>query len=465
MQFVKHEKLNDDLFLVALEDSDYLLYAPLRKRALKVDAAFASEIRENTENAKIILDRNGFNHSQWQFPSAPRTDYKYSTYIPASLMISVTSRCNLRCAYCFADGGDYNDVMSWDVAKAILEFIPIAAKRNGNQYNVSFHGDGETLMVPDLVYKFCDELRKIVSIHGTKIWVSLTTNATLINESNIQKIKENFHHLGVSFDGDDIAQGTNRPLPNGESSFPALLNAVRLLKENNVSFGFRATVTRDSVKRMPDMIDFVVDVLNCPNIHFEPATSCNRAGESMTPPADEFIHYYTLAKARAKERNVQIFTSMARPDNQSQTFCGTPNAGMTILADGTVTSCSRVTHPADPFYKDYVFGKFNPVSKTFEFDDSKVVELKTTKIVTAYPECNDCFARWHCAGICPVNRSRGSAPFLCEITQHLTLDGIMDKYYAKQFINQQEMIKALNPPAEPAPQPSEQAPMNAQETV
>lgn len=461
-QFVAHEKLNDDLFLVTVpnETDSVLLYAPLRRRAAKLSTAIAQEIRDNTTFAQQILDENHFSDTTWNFPSAPE-DHYYSPTIPGSIMLSVTSRCNLRCAYCFADGGDYDDTMSWEVAQAFLDFVPAAARKNGNRYSVSFHGDGETLMAPAMTYRIIAALKDLAAKHNFKLNVTMTTNATLINESNIQLIKDNFDHLGVSFDGDDIAQGDNRPLANGQSSFPALFRAIQLLQQYGVSYGFRGTITSGSVSRMPEMVDFVLDVMKSKNLHLEPATACNRAGESMIPSAEDFVKYFRLAKARAKERGVHLFCSAARPDNLSQMFCGTSNAGMTLLADGTITACSRVTHPEDPYIDKYVFGKYNKKIGAFEFYPEKITNLRTNTIVTAYEECNDCFARWHCSGICPANRDRGSAPYLCEISQRLTMDGLMENFYGSRFTNQQERRQQQQQQVVP----NEQAPMNAQDTA
>ena len=220
---------------------------------------------------------------------------------------------------------------------------------------------------------------------------------------------------------------------------------------------------------MPEMVDFVKDVMGNNNIHFEPATACNRAGESMIPSAADYVKYFKLAKARGEQIGVTVFTSMQRPDNLSQTFCGTANAGMTLLADGTMTACSRVTHPEDPFINKYVFGKYNAAIGTFEFYPEKITDLRTQNVVTAYPECNDCFARWHCSGICPANRDRGSAEYLCEITQSLTFDALIAKYKLGKFQNQQEAVKRAKDLADKlnaqTVQPNPQAPMNASENT
>ena len=184
MQFIPHIKLNDDMFIVEIDSTKRLLYAPLRRRAVEITTDQVSDIQNETELGKKILAENGFSASTWAFPRPPADNY-YSPMIPGSIMLSVTSRCNLRCAYCFADGGDYDDTMPWHIVQAFLDFVPGAARRNGNKYSVSFHGDGETLMAPDVTFKTCAALRELAGKHSFKLNISMTTNATLINKNNL----------------------------------------------------------------------------------------------------------------------------------------------------------------------------------------------------------------------------------------------------------------------------------------
>jgi len=442
MKYSPHIKLNDDLFLINIPDEQdtHLLYAPLRRRATKVTTKEIDDVVTNTEHGSSILLANGFSISQWRFPDPPADTY-YSPFNFGSVMLSITSQCNLRCAYCFADGGDYHTTMPWNIVQAFLDFVPGAARRNGNRYSVSFHGDGEAFMAQPLMFKICTELKELGKKHNFTINTSVTTNATLIDENNIHLVKEHLNTVGVSFDGDELAQNTNRPHNAGVGSFPMVKRAVDLLKKNGINFSLRATITKDTVTRMPEMIDFIVDVIKGTSIHFEPATACNRAGESMVPEANLFIEYFRKAKKRAEERGITIFTASCRPDNLSQMFCGASSPGMTILADGTITSCSRVTHPEDPFIDKYRIATFNDRLQTFEFLPDTISKLRKETIVTAYPECDDCFARWHCSGICTANRDRNSTPLLCEITQHLLVAELNDKYSKNGFLNQQEAIK------------------------
>ena len=110
------------------------------------------------------------------------TPPSYSGVIKA-MCLNVSHMCNLRCEYCFADGGSYNGKatnMSFDVAKSAIDFL---VERSGTRRNleVDFFG-GEPLLNLDVVKKTISYARSLEKSKNKNFRFTITTNAMLLDD-------------------------------------------------------------------------------------------------------------------------------------------------------------------------------------------------------------------------------------------------------------------------------------------
>jgi uncharacterized protein len=94
-----------------------------------------------------------------------------------------------------------------------------------------------------------------------------------------------------------------------------------------------------------------------------------------------------------------IHYSGARLDVLTCKFCGAPGDSFTVLPEGIVTSCYEITEMTDPRAAIFHYGKYDPETKTFQFNQERIEALKKLSVENL-PFCDDCFCRWHCAGDC-----------------------------------------------------------------
>ena len=102
-----------------------------------------------------------------------------------SLVLWMTTDCNLRCRYCYARGGDIPEYMSWDVARRAVDL----AARSGEPFKIQFSG-GEPLLHLELietVVNYCTNL---------PVRFQIQTNATLVT----QELAIHLLDLGVEMD-------------------------------------------------------------------------------------------------------------------------------------------------------------------------------------------------------------------------------------------------------------------------
>lgn len=128
---------------------------------------------------------------------------------------AVTEYCNLHCTHCCYSAErlekGINNKTNLEVLRKIISYNPSEISLTG----------GEPLSVENL-----DEMLNIIEDEYKGI-VTLSTNATLINEGNVQRLCKMFSKFDISLDG--INEETTDKI-RGKGSFSKVINAIKLLR-------------------------------------------------------------------------------------------------------------------------------------------------------------------------------------------------------------------------------------------
>jgi MoaA/NifB/PqqE/SkfB family radical SAM enzyme len=101
---------------------------------------------------------------------------------------------------------------------------------------------GEPLLRPDIY-----DIAKRAKAKG--FYVGLSSNGTLIDENNIDKIAEcDFNYVGVSLDG---IRETHDKFRRLDGAFEASLKGIRLCRDLGLKIGVRFTMTQDNAHDLP----------------------------------------------------------------------------------------------------------------------------------------------------------------------------------------------------------------------
>lgn len=129
----------------------------------------------------------------------------------------VTKDCQLACKYCYLIGKNTKERMSWEIAKAAIDYI-LDHEEDMKEESViwDFIG-GEPFLEIDLVDKICDYL-KVEMYRRNHHWFnsfrfSFSTNGINYSSEKVQKfIKKNHSHLsiGITIDGTKRKHDLNR---------------------------------------------------------------------------------------------------------------------------------------------------------------------------------------------------------------------------------------------------------------
>ena len=152
-------------------------------------------------------------------------------------ILKVAARCNLDCAYCYEYRlGDeswrsaskfMNPIVYETTARKIAEHV---VKYDLKEISVAFHGGEPLLLGPARLDRLAASLREIIAPTGADLVLTMQTNATLITKQIAQVIQAHDIYVGVSLDGDKVANDRHRLDHCGMSSFDRVIAGINTLR-------------------------------------------------------------------------------------------------------------------------------------------------------------------------------------------------------------------------------------------
>ncbi len=167
------------------------------------------------------------------------------------ITLHVSNDCNLRCKYCFAEGGDYNSkrtLMNKDTAHKFVEFC---AQNFDKVKQVMFFG-GEPFLNLEIMKFICSEFDEFYQLGKIKFIPNygIITNGTIINEDLLNFIEKYISVVTVSIDGDKEINDENRIYKNGKGSYDKISNFIQKVKKiTTVNLKYEATFTQEHIDK------------------------------------------------------------------------------------------------------------------------------------------------------------------------------------------------------------------------
>lgn len=145
------------------------------------------------------------------------------------IALFVSQECNLRCVYCYGDGGTYGAAGLMPVGVATRSVDWLISQTESKNLGISFFG-GEPLLNLPVIKHVVDYARTRAGQVGKDFEFGITTNGTLLDDERIAFLRDNAIAPVVSLDGTMDIHNKQRPFVSGEGSYArAVRNAVRLL--------------------------------------------------------------------------------------------------------------------------------------------------------------------------------------------------------------------------------------------
>ncbi|MBF0317463.1 MAG: radical SAM protein [Nitrospirae bacterium] len=439
-----HDKVNnkEEIFVIPKESDKYILYAPLRGSSALVNAATVSVVARYLQDKKEGFDGkdleilNTLTDQGMLGDPVPRPPLFPDNYVfyPHEVTLFPTSRCNLRCRYCYAEAGKKSVDMPLEIAQAAIDVVATNGGLLGSKsFVVGFHGGGEPTVAWHIITGSIDYGLKKSQESGLDVEFHMATNG-MLTDMQRKYIVEHFTTVNVSLDGPDYIQNHNRPKVNGGDSFSEVYESLLYFDQNGFHYGIHTTITDYTVARMEEIVSWLAGRFNLKYLQIEPAWFCGRCISSgeKSPDEDAFVENFLKVRVIAREKGINLFYSGARINVLTSKFCAAPGDGFNVLPEGVVTSCYEVTDMDDPRANIFHYGRYNHNSNTFDFDMKRMKELSKLSVENL-PFCRDCFCKWHCSGDCLAkavdsnNAFCHQGSFRCKLNRRLTLAQIEEQ--------------------------------------
>ncbi|MCR5612006.1 MAG: thioether cross-link-forming SCIFF peptide maturase [Clostridiales bacterium] len=346
-----------------------------------------------------------------------------------SMCLNVAHDCNLRCAYCFAETGEFHGgrmLMPFSTAKAALDML---VKRSGGRYHleVDLFG-GEPLMNWDVVKQIVVYGRELEKKHNKHINFTITTNGVALDDEKIDFINKEMYNVVISIDGRREVHDALRVTPNRKGSYDVIVpKAQKLVRERGEGEHYiRGTYTADN-------LDFTEDVkaltdLGFEQISIEPVVlkpdephAINESNvETAIKEYDRLADFVLERKKEGKPFN--FFHFHIDLDNapclaKRALGCGAGVEYVAVAPNGNVYPCHQFVGD-----ENFLLGNVLDADENGDvrLNDDIRRNFGSCNIFTK-EKCSKCWAKYYCSGGCAANAHKlnGSIFEPCDISCRL----------------------------------------------
>lgn len=211
-----------------------------------------------------------------------------------NIIFRPTNDCNLKCRYCYDENNHNSLSLEKKKSKATDDFIKNETfiindiskiLQYSKRPSLIFHG-GEPLLVDSTALNnFCNKLKAKLELR-----LSIQTNATLIDQSAIDFLKNHNISVGISLDGSDKEQNSERIGLNDESTFDTVIDKLEWLKEEHIRFGIVMSISRQHIGKEQDIYNFLAEKnYNC---NIRPVFQSSNGDYSNVMSPLEYVEFF-----------------------------------------------------------------------------------------------------------------------------------------------------------------------------
>ncbi len=327
---------------------------------------------------------------------------------PRNVDLEITSRCNLRCRYCYYYDNpavEYRDLPTDEWLQFLDELGRCAVM------NVTLQG-GEPFIRKDLPLL-------LESIVRNRMRFSILSNGTLIDDEIAAFIASTGRcdYVQVSVDG---SGPETHDACRGRGSFAGAIRGIRTLQRHGIPVAVRVTIHRHNVHDLENTARFLLEDLGLASFGTNSAGylgSCRLnvddvlltteerqlAMETLLRLSEKYEGRISaqagpLAEARHWRRMVEARAQGAPPFSNGGrlTACGGPNSKIAVRADGMIIPCTMLAHME--------LGRINRDTLAEVWQHSPALNRfrqRHTIPLTEFDFCADCPYSPYCTGNCP----------------------------------------------------------------
>jgi sulfatase maturation enzyme AslB (radical SAM superfamily) len=232
-----------------------------------------------------------------------------------------------------------------------------------------------------------------------------------------------FDLIGLSCDGPAEIQSQQRPLSTGKNSTSLLERAARLVHEAGKPLDVRVTLTAETIRRQPEIAEYICQQLHPHAIHVEVVYQGGRAQTSLEPAElGDFIDPFLQAQGIARGYGIAWETSGSRLAEIHGPYCNVLRNVINLVPGGAATACLKISRADQVRQMGLLVGE-NDSTGHFSLDATQIeTQRRALSVETA--RCATCFNRFHCVRSCPdtclLEDSQHISEYRCQLQRLLT---------------------------------------------
>lgn len=298
-----------------------------------VEIIVKDALRASLKNPKEILFLRRFSKHTKKANEIRQKYDEDGQNIPAFLIASITSSCNLHCTGCYSrannacsddaplnqlSGEEWGDI--FNEAKDLgISFIVLAG--------------GEPMLRQDVILKASD---------FPEILFPIFTNGTMLDEDYLKLLDKHRNLVPIlSIEGDEEVTDSRR----GEGVYSKLVDSMELMKKNNIIFGASLTFTKDNLSTL--LSDEYIEKLHdfgCKVIFFIEYVPVNGETIELAPSDNERELLFNEINRLRKEYDDMLFLSFPGDEKTSGGCLAAGRGFFHINSHGGAEPC-----PASPY--------------------------------------------------------------------------------------------------------------------
>lgn len=166
------------------------------------------------------------------------------------ITLHISNDCNLRCKYCYAEGGNYRSERKLMSKRTAEDFVEFCVREFAEVRNIVFFG-GEPFLNLPVILHVC-QMFESKHRHGELSYLpkfGAITNGTLLTPQVFDTIKRYFDFLTISIDGPQIVNDANRVDTKGNGSFNRISKFINeVQKIPHLTIQYESTFTDEHIK-------------------------------------------------------------------------------------------------------------------------------------------------------------------------------------------------------------------------
>lgn len=391
--------------------------------------------------------------------------------VAKNITFIVTKDCQLACKYCYLVGKNEKERMSWEVAKAAIDYIL------SNENDTDFASDsviwdfigGEPFLEIDLIDKICDYIKSEMFIRNhhwfNSYRFSFSTNGINYDSEKVQDfINKNRNHIsvGITIDGTKRKHDLNRIYKyTGRGSYEDVVRNISLWLKQFPDGGTKVTISSADI---PYICESVLHLFSL-GIH---EVNINCVFENVWHEGDDKLFEEQLIQLADsiidnefyKDYACSFFTeNMGKPMDchyENQNWCGAGKM-LSVDAAGNFYPCTRFAQYSLRDKEAWIIGNIHD-----GIDKNKLRPFLTLDRCTqSTPECINCEVAGGCAwcqgenfdaaktytvferatAICKMHKARVRANnyYWNKLYRKLELEGLRKEYEANKKHVKQEI--------------------------